>query len=121
MERVVVELSPFTRRSRSLAVSHVAARLARGLEPGEFVLVHDPADGADFTAAVADIGFEPEDTVYRVELGTRITPEEAEEWLAPEATPTASGRMSTRRLMDLLLELRSRERALQEFLGISGG
>ena len=121
MERVVVELSPFTRRSRSIAVSHVAAGLSRGLEPGEFVLVHDPADGADFTAAVADIGFEPEDTVYRLELGTRITAEEAEEWLAPEPAPTAAGQVTTRRLIDLLRELRSRERALQEFLGISGG
>jgi hypothetical protein len=121
MERVVVELSPFTRRIRSLTVSHVAAGLPRGLESGEFVLVHDPADGADFTAAVADIDFEIDDTVYRLELGTRITADEAREWLAPEPAPTAGGQVTTRRLIDLLGELRSRERALQEILGISGG
>lgn len=121
MERVVVELTPFTRRSRSVAVSHRAAALPRGLEPGEFVVVHDPSDEADFTATVADIGFELEDTVYRLELGTRITPEEAAEWLAPEPSAEETGHVSTRRLMDLLLELRRRERALQEILGISGG
>jgi hypothetical protein len=121
MERVVVELSPFTRRSRSVAVSHLAAGLPRGLEPGEFVVVHDPADDADFTATVADVGFELEDTIYRLELGTRITPEEAAEWLAPTPSADETGHVSTRRLLDLLLELRSGERALQEFLGVSGG
>jgi hypothetical protein len=116
MERVVVELSPFSRRSRSLAVSHVACGLRRGLEQGEYVVLHDPVDGTDFTASVADIGFELEDTVYRLELGTRITADEAAEWQAP-ATDEADAPMSTRRLMDLLGELRRRERALQEVLG----
>lgn len=116
MERVVVELSQFSRRSRSVAVSHVASGLSRGLEPGEYVVVHDTSDGADFTAAVADIHFEVDDTVYRLELGTRITAEEAAEWLAPPVTDD-EGRVSTRQLMDLLGELRRRERALQEFLG----
>lgn len=115
MERVVVELSRFSRRSRSLAVSHVASGLSRGLEQGEYVVVHDPADGVDFTATVADIHFELEDTVYRLELGTRITADEAADWLAP--TVPDDGRVSTRQLMDLLGELRRRERALQEFLG----
>ena len=116
MERVVVEVGPFSRRSRSLAVSHVACGLTRGLEPGEYVVVHDPAADNDFTATVADIHFEPEDTVYRLELGTRITADEAAEWLAPEVDED-DGRVSTRQLMELLGELRQRERALQEFLG----
>lgn len=116
MERVVVGLSPFSRRSRSLAVSHVVSGLSRGLEPGEYVVVHDPADGTDFTATVADIHFELEDTVYRLELGTRITADEAAEWVAPSG-PDDDGHVSTRQLMDLLGELRRRERALQEFLG----
>lgn len=116
MERVVVELSPFSRRSRSLAVSHAACGLHRGLEPGEYVVVHDPVEDADFTATVADVHFELDDTVYRLEIGTRITTEEAAEWLAP-AVPDGDGRVSTRQILDLLGELRRRERALQEFLG----
>ena len=121
MERVVAQLSPFTRRSRSIAVSHVAAGVPRGLEPGEFVVVHDPVDGSDFTATVVDIDFELHDTVYRLELGTRITSDEAAEWLAPEPEPTTGARVTTRRLMELLGELRTRERSLQEFLEITGG
>lgn len=116
MERIDVALSAFTRRSRSVAVGHVAAGLSRGLEPGEFVLVRDPADGAHFTAAVADIDFELEDTVYRLEIGARVTAAEAAEWMAPEAE-AAPGRVSARQLMDMLGELRRRERALEEFLG----
>ncbi len=100
-------------------MSHVGSGLPHGLEPGEYVVVHDPTDGADFTATVADIDFTLEDTVYRLELGTRITPAEAAEWLAPAADETDAP-MSTRRLMDLLGELRRRERALQEFLGEIG-
>lgn len=115
MERVVVGVSPFSRRSRSLAVSHVGSGLPHGVEPGDYIVVHDPTDGADFTASVADIDFRLEDTVYRLELGTRITPTEAAEWLAP-ATDDTDAPMSTRRLMDLLGELRRRERALQELL-----
>ena len=116
MERVVAELSPFSRRSRSLAVSHVAVGLSRGLEPGEHVVIHDPTEGSDFTAAVADIHFGLEDTVYRLELGTRITAEEAAAWTAPTVVDH-DGRVSARQMVELLGELRRRERALQELLG----
>lgn len=116
VERVVVELTPFSRRSRSLAVGHVACGLPRGLERGEYVVVHDPTDGTDFTALVADLDVEPEETVYRLEIGSRITAAEAAEWQAPAADDDASAPVSARRLMDLLGELRRRERALQEFL-----
>jgi hypothetical protein len=121
MEQIVVELSAFTRRSGSVAVGHVRAGLSRGLEPGELVLVHDPADGADFTAAVADIDFELADTVYRLELGTRITAAETVEWLAPTPAEAPAGHVSARRLAELLGELRRRERALEEFLGAQRG
>lgn len=116
VEQIVVELSAFTRRSGSLAVGHVGAGLTCGLEPGELVLVHDRSDGADFTAAVADIDFELADTVYRLELGTRITAAEAAAWLAPQPVEAPAGHMSTQRLVGLLGELRRRERALAEFL-----
>lgn len=116
MEQIVVALSPFTRRSRSLSVSHVQQGLSRGLEPGEHVLVHDPAADEHFTAVVADIHFELEDTDYRLELGTRITAAEAAEWLAP-AEPGGDGdRLTTRDIVDLLAELRRSERDISTAL-----
>lgn len=107
-------LSPFTRRSRSLAVSHVQQGLTRGLEPGEHVLVHDPAAGEHFTAKVADIHFELDDTDYRLELGTRITAAEAAEWLVPSSA--AEDRLTTRDIVDLLAELRRSERDISAAL-----
>ncbi|WP_435768346.1 hypothetical protein [Nocardioides sp. SYSU DS0651] len=109
MEQIQAGLSPFTRRSRSLAVSHVEQGLSRGLEPGEHVLVHDPVADEHFTAVVADIHFELHDTGYRLELGTRITAGEAAEWLEPR--PAADeDRPTTRDIVDLLAELRRSER-----------
>lgn len=117
----MVELSAFTRRSGSVAVSHVGAGLTRGLEPRELVLVHDPSDGADFTAAVADIDFELDDTVYRIEIGTRITAAEAAEWLAPPPVDAPEGHVSAQRLVALLGELRRREQALEKLLDAGRG
>ena len=107
MQKIVVALSPFTRRSRSLAVSHVALGLSRGLEPGEHVLVHDPEADEHFTAIVADIAFETADTSYRLEIGTRITAAEAAEWLAP---PRDDDRLTTQDIVALLEALRRSER-----------
>lgn len=114
MERIVVGLTGFTRRSRSLAISHVGLGLTRGLEPGELVVVHDPADGADFAARVADIGFELDDTTYRLELGSRILPEEAADRRAPSA---GDGTLGMQDLITLLAELRAGEQALDEIVG----
>lgn len=114
MEQIKVALSPFTRRSRSLAVSHVAQGLSRGLEPGEHVLVHDEAADEHFTARVADIDFGLDDTGYRIELGTRITAGEAMEWMHP--TATTDDRLTTRDIVDLLAELRRSERDVAEAL-----
>lgn len=113
MEQIAVELSPFTRRSRSVAVSHVAQGLERGLEPGEHVVVHDPAGDEYISAVVADIHFELDDTTYRLELGARITREEAIEWTAP---PVEGDRLTTRDLIDLLAELRRSEREVASAL-----
>lgn len=109
MQQIVVALSPFTRRSRSLALSHVEQGLPRGLEPGEHVLVHDPAADDHFTAVVADIDFTLDDTCYRLELGTRVTAAEAAECLAP-ATDGSDDRLTTRDVVGLLAELRRSER-----------
>ncbi|HWI44275.1 MAG TPA: hypothetical protein VNS81_11710 [Nocardioides sp.] len=114
MEQIETTLSPFTRRSRSLAVSHVQQGLSRGLEPGEHVLVHDPETGEHFTAKVADVHFDLDDTGYRLEIGTRITAAEAAEWLAP--SDPAADRLTTRDIVDLLAELRRSERDISAAL-----
>lgn len=106
MEVIDVTLGDFTLRCRSLLLSHVAAGLARGLEPGEEVVLHDPARG-HYAARVADIGFEPADTVYRLHLGARLTLADVRERVAGR-TPVRAGRVSSRELLDLLGELRSR-------------
>lgn len=113
MEQIMVALSPFTRRSRSLAVSHVEQELSRGLEPGEHVLVHDAHADEYFSAVVADVEFELADTSYRLELGGRITPAEAAEWMAP---PREDGHFTTRDIVDLLAELRRSERSVSAAL-----
>lgn len=113
MEQISVELSPFTRRSRSLAVSHQAHDLARGLEPGEHVLVHDPVVDEHFNAVVADIHYDLSDTTYRLTVGGRITAGEAAEWLAPA---TDDETLTTRDIVDLLAELRRGERDISAAL-----
>ncbi|MDQ6523528.1 hypothetical protein RB608_07965 [Nocardioides sp. LHD-245] len=107
MQQIVVALSPFTRRSRSLGVSHTDLGLDRGLEPGEHLLVHDPVADEHFTAVVGDIAFELAETSYRLEIGTRITAAEAAERLGP---PSDDGRLTTQDIVALLAALRRGER-----------
>lgn len=107
MEQLVVALSPFTRRSRSLGVSHRDHYLTRGLEPGEHVLLHDPLADEHFRAVVADVEFELDDTSYRLEIGGRITADEADEWLNPSA---GDEHLTTGEIVALLEELRRSER-----------
>lgn len=107
MQQIVVALSPFTRRSRSLGVSHRDLGLDRGLEPGEHLVVHDPVADEHFTAVVTDLGFELADTTYRLEIGTRITAAEAAECVGP---PTEDDRFTTQDIVALLAALRRGER-----------
>jgi hypothetical protein len=105
MHQIRATLAPFTLRSRSLRVSHVASGLTRGLEQGQHVLVHDEVSGTHHTATVADIDFELEDTTYRLELGSPITAMEAAEWLQP-ASARPTDRLTTADIADLLETLR---------------
>lgn len=120
MERIDIELSGFSQRSRSFAVSHLASGLQRGLDHGEQVVVRDTATGEHYTAAVVEIGFEPEDTTYRLELGTRITAGEAAEWLATGPVTPADGRVTTQELVELLAELREGRRRLRDAIEREG-
>lgn len=105
METIDVALGEFTRRSRSVAVRHTDTTLTRGLEPREQVLVHDPSVGY-YAATVADIDFEPADTIYRLELGVRLSDQEATE---RALRPVVAGAAPVTRqdLLDLLRDLRS--------------
>ncbi|KAA1417728.1 hypothetical protein F0U44_15660 [Nocardioides humilatus] len=112
MEQIELELSGFTLRSRSVGVSHTAAGLSRGLEPGEPVVVNDPTSGLFYAAMVADIDFSLDDTTYRIEIGSRLAPEEAEDWLAPDPLH-GEDELTVHDLMKLLGELRQSRRVLQ--------
>jgi len=96
------------RRSRTLRLSHVAAGLTRGLEPGESVLL---PDGEDFVAAwVDDLEFELEDTVYHLRLGATVPAAQAFAMVAGERSPVTPGeaarRVDTGDVVALLAALR---------------
>lgn len=102
MELIEIELSEFSRRSRSVVVTHSSTDLSRGLEYGERVLVLD-ADGYR-VAVVADIDFEMADTTYRLVLGGRVSEEMAQEHLIGELDLTVPSmrRLSVDDVADLL-------------------
>lgn len=105
MQQISTTLTPFTIRSGSLRVSHVASHLTRGLDHGEHVLVHDPVTGVDHTAVVVDVDFELEDTTYRLELGSRISAEQAADWSRPDGSLPADW-VTTSDIVELLGALR---------------
>ena len=99
MELIDIELSEFTRRSRSVVLTHRAAGLGRGLEYGERVLLHT---GDEYrTAVVADIDFALDDTHYRLILGGRVPTELALE-RAGATPPAESGHVSVHDIADML-------------------
>jgi len=98
MELIDMELSEFTRRSRSVVVAHRTAGLDRGLEYGERVLLHT---GDEYrTAVVVDIDFDLEDTHYRMVLGGCVPAELALE--KAESASSVSGRVSVHDISDML-------------------
>jgi hypothetical protein len=99
VELIDIELSEFTRRSRSVVLDHGASGLGRGLEYGERVLLR--TDGEFRTAVVADIDFDLEDTHYRLILGGRVPAEIALE-RASASLPPVSGRVSVHDVADML-------------------
>lgn len=83
MMLVETEVTDFTRRSRSLLVSHNAAGLDRCLEPGEVVVVRSGEE--HWTGCVVDLDFTLDDTLYRLSLGGVVPAEQAEALLVGEA------------------------------------
>ncbi|HET6167279.1 MAG TPA: hypothetical protein VFE07_10660 [Marmoricola sp.] len=102
MEVIGLELSEFTRRSRSVVLRHHAAGLGRRLEYGERVLLDT---GAELRAAVvADIDVDLDDTQYRLVLGGVVPPELAEGRRTVDMDAAAvSGRVSVHDLADILV------------------
>ena len=105
MEVIGLELSEFTRRSRSVVLRHDAAGLVRRLEYGERVLLDT---GGEYRAAVvADIHADPDDVQYRLVLGGVVPPELAEGRPAQSAdgatAAAVSGRVSVHDLADILV------------------
>lgn len=103
MELIKVELSEFTRRSRSFAATHAETGASRGLEHGERVLVLDR--GEYRTAVVADVEFDLHETHYRFILGGHVPAEVAEHRLVGEINVhprSTSGRVSVHDVADLL-------------------
>jgi hypothetical protein len=99
VELIDIELSEFTRRSRSVVLGHRGSGLDRGLEYGERALLHT---GDEYrTAVVADIDFDLEDTHYRLILGGRVPAELAQEKI-DGATASVSGRVSVHDIADML-------------------
>jgi hypothetical protein len=64
-----------------LVVPHGCTSLRRGLDHGESVVL-ESAQGDLYAAQVLDIGFEPEGTVYTLQVGPRLPQELAEERIA---------------------------------------
>ncbi|MCL2543268.1 MAG: hypothetical protein FWE71_12540 [Nocardioidaceae bacterium] len=112
MQQIRATLTPFTLRSRSIRVGHTGSGLTGGLDHGEHVLVHDPVADVHHTAVVAEIDFELDDTSYRLDLGTRITAAEADEWMRP-TTDRPADRVTTPDIVDLLGQLRRSEKGLR--------
>ena len=105
MEVIGLELTEFTRRSRSVVLKHDAAGLGRRLEYGERVLLDT---GAEYRAAVvADIDVDRDDVEYRLVLGGVVPPELAAgqpSGASGLAGPSGlSGRVSVHDLADILV------------------
>jgi hypothetical protein len=103
VEVIGLELTEFTRRSRSVVLRHHAAGLERRLEYGERVLLDT---GAEYRAAVvADIDVDVDDIEYRLVLGGVVPPELAVGRPEGSADTGAalSGRVSVHDLADILV------------------
>jgi hypothetical protein len=107
VELIDVEISEFTRRSRSFLVTHEATGLARSLEYGERVLVNT---GEDYrTAVVADIDHDQEHAYYRLVLGGLVPAGIALDGMRDGAA-RLSGRVSVHDVGDVLAHAREGRR-----------
>jgi len=85
-----------------LVIPHGRTSLRRGLDHGESVVLKS-AQGDLYAAQVLDIGFEPEDTIYTLQVGARLPKELAEERIA--GLDPAVHDLALHELVDLLGQL----------------
>ncbi|MGZ4448585.1 MAG: hypothetical protein ACXVW1_01665 [Nocardioides sp.] len=80
MESINVEQLATMREGSTVVLPHALTGLGRGLEHGESVVL--VSDGERYAAQVREIRFEIEDTVYVLDLGSRLPEDLAEERVA---------------------------------------
>ena len=85
-----------------MVIPHGRTALRRGLDHGESVVLKS-AQGDLYAAQVLDIGFEPEDTIYTLQVGARLPKELAEERIA--GLDPAVHDLALHELVDLLGQL----------------
>ena len=90
-----------------LVIPHSQTSLRRGLNHDE-PLVLRAANGEMYAAKVLDIGFEPEDTVYTLEVGARLPRALARERIA--GLDPAVHDLALHEVVDLLGDLAQAER-----------
>lgn len=100
----LIEVAKVVRGSEGhiLVVAHSQTALTRGLEPGESLVLR--AGEEYYAAKVRDYDFEPEDTLYVLDVGGRLPAEIARERIAG-LSPDASD-AELHEVVDLLGELR---------------
>jgi hypothetical protein len=86
-----------------LDVAHSETRLERGLDRDESVIVLD-VDGGFHAAVVEAVSFTPDDTVYRLRMGVRLSADLAADRLS--GMPMSVDRLQVHDVADLLGELR---------------
>lgn len=91
---------------RMFPLHHSHTSLTRGLEPGEEIVIID-ADGEYHAAAVVDIAFTADDTVYVLQTGVRL-PEEHARARVEGADGTGPGGVDG--VVDLIGEMLKRSR-----------
>jgi hypothetical protein len=96
-----------------LVVAHSRTGLTRGLDHGEAVVVRT-SGGENHAARVLDIAFEPDDTVYTLDVGARLPEDLARERVAGLDADVHD--LALHELVDLLGEL-----AREDTLCRSGG
>jgi hypothetical protein len=107
VELIDVEISEFTRRSRSFLVTHEDTGLARSLEYGERVLVNT---GEEYrTAVVADIDHDRDHAYYRLVLGGQVPAGLALDRMR-EGSPRLSGRVSVHDVTEVMAHAREGRR-----------
>src|SRR5690606_30026477 len=105
MELIGIELSEFSRRSRSILLNHADLALDILLCEGERVVLWGPLSGDYHSGTVVDVHLDGTEVQYRMEVGIRL-PEELALDRITEMSST-SARLSNQDIVDLLGKLRA--------------